>query len=184
MQLHMGALRHTSTRLRKAVGPAGGFAGMGKCSLEDLVTLLDDLEQQDALPRTILFTLNPADNEALSVLSGSFTGLGMPGKVQQGSAWWWCDHQKGIRDILETISAYGVLSAFYGMTTDSRSLLSLVRHDYFRRILCGWLGEKVERGEFPADYGLLGSLVEAICYGNVKRVLTSGLEIDCSGGEV
>lgn len=171
MQLHMGAIRETSSRLRNIAGPAGGFAGIGKCSVRDIVALLDDLEQKEMLPRTILFPLNPSDQEALCVLGGSFTGTGMPGKVQLGAAWWWCDHIRGIREVLETFSSYGVLSVFYGMTTDSRSLLSLVRHDYFRRILCGWLGEKAERMELPEDFSALGGLVESICYGNGKKIL-------------
>ena len=176
MQLHAGAMRYTSSRLRSMTGPAGGYAGIGNCAADDLSGLLNDLEQKGSLPKTILFTLNPSCNEALSVLSGSFVEQGMPGKVQQGCAWWWCDHIKGIRDVLETFSAYSVLSVFYGMTTDSRSLLSFTRHDYFRRILCGWLGEKSERMEMPRDYELLRDIAEDICYRNAKRLLGTALE--------
>ena len=105
----------------------------------------------------------------LAVLAGSFVEEGVPGKVQLGPAWWWCDHAEGIRDVLEKNAAYGVLSTFVGMTTDSRSLLSLVRHDYFRRVLCKWLAEKVASGSFPDDEALLRPLLENVCYRNAKK---------------
>ena len=171
MQLHMGALRHTSSRLRRIAGPAGGFAGIGRCAVSEMVSFLDDLECMGSLPRTILFTLNPSDNAQLSILSGSFSEDGVAGKVQQGAAWWWCDHMDGIRSVLDTMSAYSVLSVFLGMTTDSRSLLSFVRHEYFRRVFCGWLGEKVQKGEFPDDAEALKTIVRKVCYQNVKSIL-------------
>lgn len=177
MQLHMGALRHTSSRLRAIAGLAGGFAGIGGVNIASLTTMLDDIEQgESGLPRTILFTINPADNAALAVLSGSYSQDGVRGKVQQGPAWWWCDHLDGMRELLEIISAYGVLSTFIGMTTDSRSFTSLVRHEYFRRVLCGWIADKVAGGTFPDDIALLGRLVDAVCYRNARLILTeSGL---------
>ena len=177
MQLHIGALRYTSSRLRQIVGPLGGFAGIGSCCVTYLTEMLNDIEKGElGLPRTVLFTLNPSDNAVLSVLSGSFCQNGVRGKVQQGPAWWWCDHLYGMREVFESISSYGVLSTFIGMTTDSRSLLSFVRHEYFRRAVCGWIGEKVEKGEFPDNFEELGRLVTAICYGNAKNILTeSGL---------
>ena len=98
-------------------------------------------------------------------------GEGMPGKVQLGPAWWWCDHEEGIRDVLEKNAAYGVLSTFIGMTTDSRSLLSFVRHDYFRRILCKWVAEKVSAGVFPSDEALLRPMLENVCYRNAERII-------------
>ena len=173
MLLHLGALRETSSRLRAAAGPAGGFAGM--CAPVDpaaIAAFLNALEKMNALPRTILMTLNPEAHASLAVLAGSFNGAGLPGKVQLGPAWWWCDHEEGIRDVLEKNAAYGVLSTFVGMTTDSRSLLSFVRHDYFRRILCKWVAEKIEKGAFPDDESLLRSMLENMCYRNAKEMVT------------
>lgn len=171
MQLHIGARRFTSSRLRALAGPAGGFAGIGGgCDVKSLTQMLDEFEQGSyGLPKVILFTLNPADNAVMSVLSGSYSQDGVTGKVQQGPAWWWCDHLHGMREVFESVSSYGVLSAFVGMTTDSRSILSFVRHEYFRRALCGWIGDKVEKGELPDSPELLKKLVEAVCYNNAKK---------------
>ncbi len=171
MLLHMGARRETSSRLRAAAGPAGGFAGM-RAPVDPAVVaaFLDRLETHNALPRTILLSLNPEAHASLAVLAGSFVEDGVPGKVQLGPAWWWCDHEEGIRDVLEKNAAYGVLSTFVGMTTDSRSLLSLVRHDYFRRVLCKWLAEKVASGSFPDDEALLRPLLENVCYVNAHAM--------------
>ena len=173
MLLHLGALRETSSRLRAAAGPAGGFAGM--CAPVDpaaIAAFLNALEKMNALPRTILMTLNPEAHASLAVLAGSFNGAGLPGKVQLGPAWWWCDHEEGIRDVLEKNAAYGVLSTFIGMTTDSRSLLSFVRHDYFRRVLCKWVAEKIEKGAFPDDESLLRPMLENICNKNARRIFS------------
>ncbi len=173
MLLHLGALRETSARLRAAAGPAGGFAGMrAPVDPAAIAAFLNALEKMNALPRTTLMTLNPEAHASLAVLAGSFNGAGLPGKVQLGPAWWWCDHEEGIRDVLEKNAAYGVLSTFVGMTTDSRSLLSFVRHDYFRRILCKWVAEKVASGSFPDDESLLRPMMENICYKNAKRVFS------------
>ena len=171
MLLHMGARRETSSRLRAAAGPAGGFAGM-RAPVDPAVVaaFLDRLEKENALPRTILMSLNPEAHASLAVLAGSFVEDGVPGKVQLGPAWWWCDHEEGIRDVLEKNAAYGVLATFIGMTTDSRSLLSFVRHDYFRRILCKWTAEKVASGSFPDDEALLRPLLENICYVNAHAM--------------
>lgn len=173
MQLHIGARRHTSSRLRALAGPAGGFAGIGHCcDVSSLTNMLDSFEKgSHGMPRIILFTLNPADNAVMAVLSGSYSQDGVAGKVQLGPAWWWCDHLQGMREVFETISAFSVLSVFIGMTTDSRSILSFVRHEYFRRALCGWLGDKAARGEFPEDIQVLKSLVEDVCYNNAKSVI-------------
>ena len=172
MLLHLGALRETSARLHAVAGPAGGFAGMRvPVDPSAVAAFLNALESSCALPRTILMTLNPEAHAQLAVLSGSFVEEGIPGKVQLGPAWWWCDHEEGIRDVLEKNAAYGVLSTFVGMTTDSRSLLSFVRHDYFRRILCKWVAEKVASGAFPDDDSLLRPMLENICYSNAKALL-------------
>lgn len=173
MQLHIGAQRHTSSRLRELAGPAGGFAGIGNCcDVTSLTDMLDCFEKSGAgMPKVILFTLNPADNAVMSVLSGSYSQDGVTAKVQQGPAWWWCDHLQGMREVFEHISSFGVLSTFIGMTTDSRSILSFIRHEYFRRALCGWLGEKVERGEMIAPEAALRKLVQDVCYNNAKQVI-------------
>lgn len=173
MQLHIGARRSTSSRLRALAGPAGGFAGIGSCcDVRSLTCMLDEFEKgRWGMPRIILFTLNPADNAVMSVLSGSYSQDGVSGKITQGPAWWWCDHLYGMREVFENISAFGVLSTFVGMTTDSRSLLSFVRHEYFRRALCGWIGDKAEKGEMEASKDMLRTLVEDICYNNAKKLL-------------
>ena len=171
MQLHIGALRNTGNRLRKIAGPAGGFAGIGTLDIESIASFLDELDCNNSLPKTILFTLNPSYNEALSILSGTFSENGVAGKIQQGAAWWWCDHIKGIKDVLESMSSYSAISTFYGMTTDSRSLLSFVRHDYFRRIFCNWICEKVENEEFITNFENLVEIAENVCYYNVKKLL-------------
>ena len=197
MLLHLGALRETSARLRAITGSAGGFAGMrapvDPAAVAAFLNLLEAApnvfsrkEHKDrkeiseplrlcvknSLPRTILLSLNPEAHASLAVLAGSFAEDGVPGKVQLGPAWWWCDHEEGIRDVLEKNAAYGVLSTFVGMTTDSRSLLSLVRHDCFRRVLCKWLAEKVASGSFPDDEALLRPLLENVCYKNAKEIFS------------
>jgi glucuronate isomerase len=170
MQLHVGAQRYTSSRLRTLAGPAGGFTCIGNtCDIKSLVTFLDTLEKDGKLPRTILYTLNPADNEAFASITGSFAEDNVPGKIQFGPAWWYNDHIDGIRKQLMTISSYGLLSRFIGMTTDSRSILSLYRHEYFRRICCNLIGEWVELGELPDDALALDRLVKDISYSNIKN---------------
>ncbi len=171
MQLHIGAQRYTSSKLREKVGPAGGFAGIGNSvDARSLTRFLDAIDCAEyGLPKTILFTLNPADNALISVLSGSYAKDGMEGLITQGPAWWWCDHKLGITEMLENTSAFGTLSNFIGMTTDSRSFLSFVRHDYFRRILCDWLGEKWENGELLCDENGVKALARKLCYENAKK---------------
>lgn len=172
VQLHIGALRYTSSRLRKIAGAAGGFAGIGNFDVRHIANLLDDVEKSEhGLARTILFTLNPAYNEALAVLCGSYSRDNVPALVQQGPAWWWCDHYSGIFSVLDSISSFGLLYEFIGMTTDSRSVLSFVRHDYFRRVLCAWLGKKAEAGEFTEDIDTLGELVQRMCYKNAANAV-------------
>jgi len=167
LQLHFGAQRETSSRLRRLAGPTGGYATIGNCcDIRALCRFLDDLDREEALPRTILYPLNPADYAAIATLTGSF-----PGKVQFGPAWWYNDHALGIRHQLDTLASYGLLSTFIGMTTDSRSFLSMTRHEYFRRILCDWLGEKAEAGELPPE---LGQLVRDLAYENARRWILEG----------
>ncbi len=174
MQLHIGAQRETSIRLKALAGRAGGFAAIGHTAdVKSLTDFLDEVEKTKyGLPKTVLFTLNPADNAVMATLSGSYSKDGTKALVTQGPAWWWCDHRKGIVDMLDTFAVHSVLSTFIGMTTDSRSLLSFVRHDYFRRILCSFLAEKAEEGIYPNDIDLLGSMAERICYKNVKNIIS------------
>ena len=171
VQLHIGAQRYTSSKLREQVGPAGGFAGIGNSvDVMSLTSFLDAVDRSEyGLPKIVLFTLNPADNALISVLSGSYSKDGVDGLITQGPAWWWCDHKLGIEDMLENAAAFSALSNFIGMTTDSRSFLSFVRHDYFRRILCNWIGEKIEKGEWVSPDEHVKDLLERLCYGNAKK---------------
>ncbi len=175
LQLHIGAQRFTSSRLRQLAGAAGGYAGIGKtCDIESLCSFLDAMEQQEHLPRTILYTLNPADNAAFATLTGSYAEDGVAGKIQFGPAWWYNDHYEGIKQHLITLSSYGLLSHFVGMTTDSRSLLSFSRHEYFRRILCNLIGKWVEEGELPDDQNLISQLIKDISYNNSLKFIFNG----------
>ena len=172
LQLHIGAQRTTSSRLRRLAGPAGGYATIGNgCDIASLCLLLDTLEQKGGLPRTILYTLNPADYAAFATLTGSYAQDGKAGLIQFGPAWWYNDHYEGIRQHLITLSGYGLLSHFIGMTTDSRSILSFSRHEYFRRILCNQVGIWAEAGELPDDGDVLSQLVRDICYNNSKQFI-------------
>ena len=172
MQLHIGPQRFTSSRLRKIAGTAGGYATIGQSSnIEGLCHFLDALEQEEKLPRTIIYTLNPSDNEAFATITGSFTEDGLAGKVQFGPAWWYNDHYDGMRQQLIALSSYGLLGHFIGMTTDSRSILSFSRHEYFRRLLCNLIGQWVEEGLLPNDSTLLNQLVADISYNNSKNMI-------------
>lgn len=175
LQLHIGARRRTSDRLRTIAGPAGGYAAIGRTLAPSTLTeLLNDVERSEwGLPKTLLFTLNPADNEIMANLSGSYSKDGVEAIVSQGPAWWWCDHYKGIYEMLDSFAAHSVLSTFIGMTTDSRSLLSFVRHDYFRRVLCAFTADKVSEGRMPSDVKLLLPMLKKICYENAKKTLKS-----------
>jgi glucuronate isomerase len=172
MQLHIGAQRATSSRLRKLAGPAGGYATIGKSvDIDSLCRFLDALDSQNNLPKTILYTLNPADNDALAALTGSFSEDGVKAKIQFGPAWWYNDHLTGIENQLISIASYGLLPHFIGMTTDSRSVLSFTRHDYFRRILCNLVGKWAEAGRIPSDKSILERLIRNISYHNAKNWL-------------
>lgn len=170
LQLHIGAQRQTSSRLKSFAGGAGGYACIGSITdMDSICRFLDSLEQSCLLPKIILYTLNPADNEPLASLTGSFAEDGVPGKIQLGPAWWYNDHYDGIERHLKVLSSYGMLSRFIGMTTDSRSPLSFSRHEYFRRVLCNVLGSWVEQGRLPADFSLLSPLVKGISYQNTAN---------------
>lgn len=174
LQLHLGAQRSTSTRLRQLCGPAGGYACIGSSQhIEPLCRLFDHLERQNALPRTILYPLNPSDFEMFASLTGSFAEDGVPGKIQLGPAWWYNDHRDGIRRQFEAVASYSLLGRFVGMTTDSRSLLSTVRHDYFRRLFCDLIGGWIAEGSLHDDDAILGPLVRDVCYENANHLLTT-----------
>lgn len=169
MQYHMNATRNNNARMFKKIGPDTGFDSMGDSLVAmPLAKLLSALDADDKLPRTILYSINPAHNHVIAALIGCFQGGGIPGKIQFGSAWWFNDTKLGMIAQLSTLAEIGLLGRFVGMLTDSRSFLSFTRHEYFRRILCNLIGEWVENGEYPADMELLGSLVQNISYYNAR----------------
>lgn len=169
MQLHLAALRNNNTRMLKQLGPDTGFDSINDEKVAySLSRLLDSLEVDNLLPKTILYTLNPKDNYVLSTMLGNFQGSQVPGKIQFGSAWWVLDSKEGMIEQMKILANTGLLSRFVGMLTDSRSFLSYTRHEYFRRILCNLLGEWVENGEVPDDMELLGNMVQGICYNNAR----------------
>lgn len=166
-QLHLGALRNVNSRALEKLGPDSGYDAMGDWPLvKDLAKFLDALARQDKLPKSVLYVINPRDHEPLAALAGCFQEGPGPGKIQVGPAWWFNDQRQGMESQLSALSNMGLLSNFVGMATDSRSFLSFPRHEYFRRVLCSFLGERVERGELPPDMELLGSMVQDICYNN------------------
>ena len=168
MQLHIGTIRNVNSRMMRVLGPDTGFDTIGDYNFADaLAKLLDALDTTNQLPKTILYCLNPRDNEVLATMIGSFQG-GLPGKVQFGSGWWFNDQKDGMIRQMIALSNMGLLSRFVGMVTDSRSFISYTRHEYFRRILCNLLGEWVENGEAPNDMDLLKNMVEDICYNNAN----------------
>ena len=167
--LHLDAKRKTSPRLARVAGPAGGYAAVGgRFNVSAISDLLAKMEESEGLPDTVLFPLNMSDQAPLAVMQGSFSEDGTPSKVQLGPAWWWCDHALGIENTLNCISSFGVISQFIGMTTDSRSILSFVRHDYFRRILCSWIDRQNSENDWELSQKQLGDIVRRICYENAK----------------
>ena len=169
-QLHYSCLRNANSRMMQKLGPDTGFDCIGEWNVaESLARLFDRLESEDALPRTILYSLNPKDNEMLASLMGSFQKGPDRGKLQLGAAWWFLDQKDGMKKQIEALAALGCLGNFVGMLTDSRSFLSYTRHEYFRCILCGKLGEEMARGEIPNDIAWVGGLVEDIAYNNANR---------------
>ena len=167
MQLHLGALRNRNTRLLRELGPDTGFDSIGDYpQAASLATFLDRLDNENALPKTILYNLNPADNYVFASLIGNFQDGTFPGKVQLGSGWWFLDQKEAMEWQLNALSNLGLLSRFVGMVTDSRSFMSYPRHEYFRRVLCNLLGREIEGGELPDDDSLIGPLVRNLCYQN------------------
>ncbi len=170
MQLHMGVIRNNNRRMMSLLGPDTGFDSIGDESYaKDLAQFLNALDQTDELPKTVLYCINPRDNEVIGTMLGCFQGSEAPGKVQFGSGWWFNDQKDGMNRQMIALANLGLLSRFVGMVTDSRSFLSYTRHEYFRRILCNLLGEWVENGEAPNDLPLLGKMAQDICFNNAKN---------------
>ncbi|QDA62404.1 glucuronate isomerase [Hymenobacter jejuensis] len=168
-QFHLGALRNNNSRALRNLGPDTGWDSIGDFSQgRALSTFLDRLDTQDKLTKTILYNLNPADNELIATMVGNFNDGTVAGKVQFGSGWWFLDQKDGMEKQMNALSNMGLLSRFVGMLTDSRSFLSFPRHEYFRRILCNLIGNDVENGELPDDMKWLGQVVQNISYGNAK----------------
>jgi glucuronate isomerase len=175
MQLHLGALRNNNTRLLSALGADTGFDSIGDFSqAQALSAFLDRLDSDNALPRTILYNLNPADNYVFGTMLGNFQDGTVAGKIQFGSGWWFLDQREGMEWQMNALSNLGLLSRFVGMVTDSRSFLSYPRHEYFRRVLSNLLGGDIERGELPDDEALVGDLLRKVCYRNAESYFGFG----------
>lgn len=171
-QLHLGALRDVRTGKLRELGPDTGFDCMGGFpQVENFCRYLDLLDRENALPKIIVYNVNPGDTFALATAIGSFQDSPVRGKIQLGSAWWFLDQKEGIESQLNALSNTGLLARFVGMVTDSRSFMSFPRHEYFRRILCNLIGADVDRGELPDDEQLLGTLVRSICFANARDYL-------------
>lgn len=170
-QIHFGPLRNVNSRARKALGPDTGFDTIGDFrGAENLASLLDALDRDGRLAKTILYNLNPADNVWVAAMIANFQDGSCPGKIQMGSGWWFNDQIRGMEEQMNALSTQGLLSRFVGMLTDSRSFLSYPRHEYFRRVLCNLLGADIDRGLIPAsELGCVERMVEGICYHNAKR---------------
>ena len=169
MQVHIGALRNNNRRMFERLGPDTGFDSINDlCVAESLSALLNSLEYENALPKTILYTLNPKDNYVLGTMIGNFQKAPTAGRIQFGSGWWFNDQRDGMEAQMQALANLGMISRFVGMLTDSRSFVSYPRHEYFRRILCSLIGKWVDEGEYPADYDALGKIVRGIAYENAK----------------
>jgi glucuronate isomerase len=169
MCLHIGAMRNNSSRQLAAIGLNSGYDSISDMPIaRGLSRLLDTLDRDNLLPRTVLFCMNPNMNEILSTMMGAFADDSTRSKVQFGPAWWFNDHKEGNLRQLSALAGHGVLGTFIGMTTDSRSLASFPRHDYFRRLLCSQIGRWVEDGEYPLDEDALAQIVRDVCYNNAK----------------
>jgi glucuronate isomerase len=181
-QFHLGAFRNVSSRLFSKLGPNVGADSMGDHEqARPLASFLDALDKRGSLAKTILYNLNPRDNELFATMCGNFNDGTVPGKMQYGASWWFLDQKDGIEAQFRTLSNLGLLSRFVGMITDSRSFLSYSRHDYFRRILCNLLGEDVRQGLVPDDRDSLGRLVTAVCFTNARDYFGFPLGTAASG---
>ena len=170
MQLHLGALRNANDRVFETIGPDVGCDSIADASqIDALSDFLGKLDKRNALPKTILYNLNPSDNYAIASMCGNYFEEGVPGKMQFGSGWWFLDQLEGMTLQINALSNLGLLRHFVGMLTDSRSFMSYPRHEYFRRLLCDLLGKDIEAGLLPKDLELIGQMVSDICYANAKR---------------
>jgi glucuronate isomerase len=169
-QYHLGALRNNNARMLKTLGADTGWDSIGDFSqAKQLSKFLDRLDSTNQLAKTILYNLNPADNELMAAMIGNYNDGTVAGKIQYGSSWWFLDQKQGMIQQINALSNLGLLSRFIGMLTDSRSFMSYPRHEYFRRILCNILGEEIENGELPNDLAWTGKVVQDICYNNAKE---------------
>jgi len=169
-QLHLGARRNANTRALRTLGRDVGYDSIGDLPQVDaLGRYLDRLEQENALPKTIVYNLNPRDNYAFAAMIGNFQDGSVAGKIQLGSGWWFLDQKEAMEWQLNALSNNGSLAHFVGMLTDSRSFMSYPRHEYFRRVLCNLLGREMENGELPNDARMIGELIEKVCYKNAER---------------
>ncbi|KAF2340231.1 glucuronate isomerase [Flavobacterium tistrianum] len=169
-QFHLGALRNNNARMHRILGPDTGWDSIGDYpQAQKLSAFLNALDSKDKLTKTIIYNLNPADNEVMATMIGNFNDGSVRGKVQFGSGWWFLDQKDGMTKQLNALSNMGLISCFVGMLTDSRSFLSFPRHEYFRRILCNLLGDEIKRGELPNDMEWIGKLVADISYNNAKE---------------
>jgi glucuronate isomerase len=169
-QYHLGAIRNNNSRMLAHLGPDTGWDSIGDFSqARALSKFLNKLDSNDKLAKTIIYNLNPADNELMATMIGNFNDGSVAGKVQWGSAWWFLDQKDGMTKQINALSNMGLLSKFVGMLTDSRSFLSFPRHEYFRRILCNLFGEEIENGELPNDIPWIGQIIQDICYNNAKH---------------
>ena len=174
MQLHFGVKRNNNEKIFKSLGPDAGVDAINNAtSSSQMADFLNALAKTEKLPKTILYSLNPTDNAVIGTIIGCFQDSSCVGKIQQGSAWWFNDHKQGMIEQMTSLANLGLLGNFIGMLTDSRSFLSYVRHEYFRRILCELIGGWVERGEYPLDDKALEKIVKGICYENVVRYLNN-----------
>jgi glucuronate isomerase len=169
-QYHLGALRNNNTRAFKNLGPDTGWDSIGDFSqAKALSRFLNKLDSGNKLAKTIIYNLNPADNEIIAAMTGNFNDGSVAGKIQFGSAWWFLDQKDGMTKQLNTLSNMGLLSRMVGMLTDSRSFLSYPRHEYFRRLVCNLFGEDIDNGELPNDLEWTGKIIQDICYYNAKN---------------
>ena len=170
MQLHLSSIRNINPKIFSRLGPDTGIDAVHDLEQsKNLASLLGKIEGEASLPKTILYSLNPKDYYPLATIMGAFQGSECAGKIQLGSAWWFCDHRDGMEEQMRILASLGMLPAFVGMLTDSRSFLSYPRHEYFRRIMCNLIGNWVENGEYPNDIPKLEKIVRDISFGNVKR---------------
>jgi glucuronate isomerase len=169
-QYHLGALRNNNLRMMQQLGADTGWDSIGDFSQgKALSKFLARLDQNNQLTKTILYNLNPSDNEVMATMIGNFNDGSVAGKIQFGSAWWFLDQKDGMVKQINALSNMGLLSRFVGMLTDSRSFLSFPRHEYFRRILCNLFGEEIENGELPNDIEWTGKVIQDICYYNASN---------------